>query len=51
VVLVDCARVEVQDFDDHRGLSARVGDRLADVPGFEQRQLLRVLLDVLRESP
>jgi hypothetical protein len=44
-VLVDRARVEVEDVRDHRGLRARVGDRLADVPGLQARELLAVLLE------
>ena len=45
VVLVDGARVEVEDLRDHADLGARAGDRLADVLRFDPRELLGVLLD------
>ena len=45
MVLVDRARVEVEDVRDHRDLAARAGDRLADVPRLDPGQLLGVLLD------
>ena len=44
-MLVDGARVEVEDVGDHADLAAGVGDRLADVPCLEQRKLVGVLLD------
>ena len=45
MVLVDCARVEVEDLGDHPDLAARIRDRLADVASLQQRELLGVLLD------
>src|SRR5919197_5841153 len=48
-VLVDGAGVEVEDVRDHGDLGAGVGDRLADVPRLEARELLAVLLDERRE--
>ena len=51
VLLVDGARVEVEDVGDHPHLAARPGDRLADVPRLDPRELLAVLLDERREPP
>ena len=51
VVLVDRARVEVEDLRDHADLGAGAGDRLADVLRLDPRKLLRVLLDERREPP
>ena len=51
MVLVDGARVEVEDVGDHADLAARAGDRLADVLRLDQRELLVVLLDERREPP
>ncbi len=50
-VLVDCARVVVEDLGDHPDLAARSGDRLAHVARLEPRELLAVLLDERRETP
>src|SRR5207253_9953649 len=48
-VLVDRARVEVEDVRHHPDLPARIGDRLADVARLDARQLLAVLLDERRQ--
>ena len=45
VVLVDRARVEVEDLGDHPDLAARAGDRLAHVLRLDACELLAVLLD------
>ena len=50
-VLVDRARVVVEDLRDHADLAARALDRLADVARLEARELLAVLLDERREPP
>src|SRR5207247_6219481 len=39
------------DVGDPAGLATRVGDRRADVPRLEERELLAVLLDERREAP
>ena len=49
VVLVDGARVVVEDLGDHADLAARARDRLADVARLEPRELLVMLLDERRE--
>ena len=51
VVLVDRARVEVEDVRDHADLAARARDRLADVLRLDPGELLAVLLDERRETP
>jgi hypothetical protein len=48
--LVHGTRVVADHVDDHRQLAACVGDRHAHVPTLEQRQLLGVLLDQVREA-
>ena len=48
-MLVHGARVEVEDLRDHPDLAACAGDRLADVPRLDPRELLGVLLDERRE--
>ncbi len=50
VVLVDGARVEVEDLCDHADLGACAADRLADVLRFDPRELFRVFLDEGREA-
>ena len=50
VVLVDRARVEVEDLCDHRHLAAGACDRLADVARLDPSQLLRALLDEHRDA-
>jgi hypothetical protein len=49
-VLVDRARVEVEDVGNHPDLAARVAERLAHVARLDQRQLVRMLLDQRGES-
>ena len=51
MVLVDRARVEVEDLRDHADLGARAGDRLADVARLDGGELLGVLLDERGEPP
>ena len=51
VVLVDRARVEVEDLRDHADLAARAGDRLADVLRLDPRELFGVLFDERRKPP
>src|SRR5262245_51954175 len=48
-VLVDGARVEVEDLRDHADLASRARDGLADVLGLDPRQLLAVLLHQRRD--
>ncbi len=49
VMLVDGARVEVEDLRDHPDLAARAGDRLAGVLRLETRELFVMLLDERRK--
>ena len=49
VALVDRAGVEVEDVGNHANLAAGAADRLADVGGFDPRELLVVLFDEGRE--
>ena len=51
VVLVDRARVEVEDLRDHPHLAAGARDRLADVARLDRGQLLRMLLDERGDTP
>ena len=50
-VLVDRARVEVEDLRDHPDLTARAGDGLADVARLDPGELLGVVLDEGCEAP
>ncbi len=51
MVLVDGARVEVEDLSDHADLGACAANRLADVLRFDARELFRVLFDERCHAP
>src|SRR6266567_3828475 len=50
VMLLDGARIEVEDIGDHAHLPPRVTDRLADVGGLQSRKLLGMVLDTYGDA-